>query len=358
MEKGSLRARLLYHGETLRYGMLSKRAGFLLLVNISVIIFLGAFIMFLLERDVNPNIHSYWDAVYMIIITLATVGYGDVTPVTGGGRVTIIIILLFGVVTLSAFITMLATRRAKKVRRRYAGLQEKINVKDHIVVCGWNPRGKYVIDRLKDELTGERTRIVLLCDLEDNPTDDESIFFLRGDPVSEAALQRVNVAEARAVILLADESKGRCGADADARTVLAALTIRGISPDVKMTAEVLEPENVHHVELAGAGEILDTNSFLGNLIARSALHYGLINTVSDMVTREADTHVYTLPAAEEVLGKTRQEVAEIMLEQHGSRLVAVTNSQGLRMEAEDHRVEKGDFLMVVAEEPPPGAIQG
>jgi voltage-gated potassium channel len=355
MKKRDLRSRLLYRGQNLRYGILTMRAGLLLLINTSVIISVGALVVFLLEREVNPNIRSYWDAIYMIVITLATVGYGDVTPVTGGGRVAVIIILLFGVVTLSAFITMLATRRAKKMRRRYAGLQEKTNVMGHIVICGWNPRGKYVIDRLKDELRGERSRIVLLCDLEENPTDDESIFFFRGDPVSEAALQRVNVAEARAVILLADESKGRCGADADARTVLAALTIRGISPDVKMTAEVLEPENVHHVRLAGAGEILDTNSFLGNLIARSALHYGLINTMSEMVTREADTHIYTIPAAEGMLGKTRQEVVDELLGQHNARLLAITNSQGLKLDAEDHRVEKGDLILVMAEKPPPGA---
>jgi voltage-gated potassium channel len=352
MTKGSLRERLSFRWEAVRFGILTKRAGLLLLINISVIIFVGALVVFLLERDVNPNMHSYFDAIYMIIITLATVGYGDITPVTRGGRISVIMILLFGVVTLSAFITMLATRRARKMRRRYAGLDDKINIEGHIIVCGWNPRGKFVIDRLKEELKNERTRIVLLCDLEDSPMDDDSIFFFHGDPVSEAALQRVNVSEARAVILLADESKGGCGADADARTVLAALTIKGINPDVKMTAEVLEPENVHHVELAGAGEILDTNSFLGNLIARSALHYGLINTVSDIVAREADTRLYNVPVEEEMEGMTRQEIADEMLEKYGARLMAITNDRGIRHEDEDYRVEKGDLIMVAAEKPP------
>ncbi|MEW6554781.1 MAG: ion channel [Actinomycetota bacterium] len=357
MERGRLKGWLSFRGEALRYGLLTKRAGFLLLVNIATIIFGGALVIFMLERDANPNMRSYFDAVYMIVITLATVGYGDVTPVTRGGRISIIVILLFGVVTLSAFITMLATRRAKKLRRRFAGLDGQITTKDHIVVCGWNPRGKYVIDRLKEELKNEHTRIVLLCDLEENPVDDDSIFFFHGDPVSEAALRRVNIAEAKTVILLADESKGSCGADADARTVLAALTIRDISPGVKMTAEVLEPENVHHVKLAGAGEILDTNSFLGNLIARSALHYGLINTVSGMVSRDADTHLYTVPISGEMLGKSRQEIADEMLEKYGARLMAITSAKGVRHEEEGYRLEEGDFLIVAAEQPPPGAHQ-
>lgn len=356
MQKERFRARLSFHRESLRYGMLTKRAGFLLFLNLCTIIFLGSLLEFLLERGSNPNIHSYWNAIYMVIITLATVGYGDVTPVTGGGRVTIIIILLFGVVTLSAFITLLATRRAKKTRRRYAGLEDKIKSTGHILVCGWNPRGRYVINRLKEELEKKRTRIVLLCDLEEDPVEDDYVFFLRGNPVSEADLQRSNVAEARTAILLADESKGGSSGDVDARTVLAALTIRGISPEVKMTAEVLEPENVHHLVLAGVGEILDTNSFLGNLIARSALHYGLINTMSDMVERKADTRVFIIPAGEDLLGKTRQEIEDQMRLKHDARLLAIATAEGFNPDVEGYLVKEGDNVLVIAEKPPPGAI--
>ena len=356
MDKERFGVRLSFRRESLRYGVLTKRAGFLLFANLCTIIFLGSLLEFLMERGSNPAIHSYWNALYMVIITLATVGYGDVVPVTGGGRVTIIIILLFGVVTLSAFITLLATRRAKKTRRRYAGLQDIIKSKGHIVVCGWNPRGRYVINRLKDELEKKHTQIVLLCDLEENPVEDDYVFFLRGNPVSEADLQRANVAEARTAILLADESKGGSSGDVDARTVLTALTIRDFNPEVKMTAEVLGPENVHHLVLVGVGEILDTNSFLGNLIARSALRYGLINTVSDMVAREADTHVFTIPAGGDMLGKTRQEIEDEMRLKHSARMLAIATVEGFRSYDQDYRVVEGDNLLVIAEEPPPGAI--
>jgi voltage-gated potassium channel len=334
-----------------------RRFGFWIMCNLIAVVLISALVIFSLEKGKNPGIHSYFDALYMVFITIATVGYGDITPITTGGRVTIIITLVLGIGALSGFITLMATKRADKARRRYSGLDEKTDIKNHILVCGWNNRGRFVIDRLKDELAKERSLIIILCDLEESPMGDEDVFFMRGNPVSEGDLRRANVSAARAAILLADESKGGSSGDVDARTVLTALTIRGINPGVKMTAEVLEPENIHHLELAGVGEILDSNSFLGNLIARSALHYGLINTISDMVTREAGTRIYTLPATSDMEGLTRGEVESKLLKEHGARLLAIATGAGFKPQDKDYRIEEGDFLTVISEEQPPGAIK-
>jgi voltage-gated potassium channel len=355
---GGLKARLAFRWEAMQLRFSHKRFGFWIMFNLFAVLLISALVTFFLERGRNPGIHSYWDALYMVFITIATVGYGDITPVTAGGRVTIIITLVLGIGALSGFITLMATKRAEKAKRRYSGLDVKTTSKNHIVVCGWNSRGRYVVGRLKDELEKKRTQIILLCDLQESPIDDDYIFFLRGNPVREADLRRANVAEARGVILLADDSEGGSSGDVDARTVLTALTIRGINPEVKMTAEVLEPENIHHLELAGVGEMLDTNSFLGNLIARSALHYGLINTVSDMVTREAATHVFNVPTSGDMLGKTRREIAEEIRLEHGARLLSIVTRHGSRQDEEDYRIEEGDYLLVIAEKPLPGATSG
>ncbi len=347
-----LRRRLAFRWEAMQVRFSRKRFGFWILFNLCAILLVSALVTFILERGKNPGIHSYWDALYMVFITIATVGYGDITPVTAGGRVTIIITLVLGIGALSGFISLMATRRAEKAKRRYSGLENKTDSRDHIVVCGWNSRGRFVIDRLEDEIKKALVPVVLLCDLEENPIGDEYIFFLRGNPASEADLRRANIGEARAAILLADESRGGSSGDADARTVLTALTIRGISPDVKMTAEVLEPENIHHLELAGVGEILDTDSFLGNLIARSALHYGLINTISNIVAREGDMRTYTIPAIGEIVGHTRAEVESLLQKEYGAFLLTISRSTGSKPPAKDYRIQDGDYLTVIAEKKP------
>ena len=356
MASSNLADWLRYRKEALRIGLYKKRAGYILLVNVCAIILIGALVLFLLERGRNPNMGDYFDAIYTIIITIATVGYGDITPVTTGGRVTVILVLVFGIGTLSAFITLLATRRAENVRRRYSGLQENLKSRGHVVVCGWNIIGKYVLGRLKQELQGEHVKVVLLCDLEDSPADDDFTFFFRGDPTSVEALQRVNIAEAKSAILLADESKSGSEGDIDARTVLSALNIKQLNPDIEITAEALRPENIHHMKLAGVREILDVTSFLGNLIARSALHYGLISTVSDLVTREAGLRNYSIPADMDKVGKTRGEVEAELQQDYGAQMVAITWSGGLRPGDLDYRIQEGDMIIVISAQEPPGAL--
>jgi len=352
MKRNKISAWISNRKEALRYGFYSKRAGYLLLINILLVILIGALVVFLFERGRNPNINGYWDALWLIFVTIATIGYGDIVPVTNGGRIAIIITIILGVATLSAFITLMARRRAEKITRRYKGLHEVIKTEGHVVVCGWNSRGTYVLNRLKEELQREIVQVVLLCDIEEDPVDDGYTYFFRGDPTSADELKRVNAGKARAVILLADESKGGSTGDVDARTVLTALTLKEMNPDIKMTAEALETENIHHLELAGVEEILDTNSFLGNLIARSALHYGFISTVSELASREAGMHTYVIPAGKEAAGKTRGEIEAILRDEYDSQLVAITVGKDLRPIDDDYVVADGDNLVIIAEEKP------
>jgi Trk K+ transport system NAD-binding subunit len=125
-----------------------------------------------------------------------------------------------------------------------------------------------------------------------------------------------------------------------------------MNPDLKMTAEALETENIRHMELAGVEEILDSNFFLGNLLARSALHYGLITTIAELASKEAGAHTYIVPAGKEVVGKTREEAEAVMLEKHDSQLVAITAGKDLKPTDKDYVIAEGDSLMIIAEEKP------
>lgn len=357
MAEGRIAKWARYRKDAIRMGFYKKRAGYILLLNVAMIILVGALVVFLFERGRNPNMHNYFDSIYMIIITVATVGYGDIVPITTGGRITVILILVLGIGTLSAFITLLATRRAEKARRRYSGLLDKFKGKNHMVVCGWNTLGEYVMVRLKDELQSERVEVILLCELEQSPIDDDFTFFFRGDPTSMEALERVNVAEAKSAILLADESKGGSGGDIDARTVLTALNIKNLNPDIEITAEALRPENIHNMQLAGIREILDVTKFTGNLIARSALHFGLISTVSDMVTRDPGSNVYTIRASAEMAGKTRHDLASELDERFGYCLLAVISKESSEPGGREYRVMEGDNVLVLSEKKPTETVE-
>ena len=55
-----------------------------------------------MESEVNPNVHGLWDSFWWAIVTITTVGYGDIYPVTTGGRVLAIFLMLGGIATMGA----------------------------------------------------------------------------------------------------------------------------------------------------------------------------------------------------------------------------------------------------------------
>lgn len=336
-----------YKRESMRYGLYSNRLPLVLLFNVLLIVVAGSLLVFLLERNHNPEINGYWDAVWCMFVSMATIGYGDVVPITTGGKVVVVVSMILGIGALSTYITTLATRRAAKTRRRYSGLQGKTNSKDHVVICGWNSRGSYVVGRLVDELAADYRSLVVLADLEDTPIDDERVFFFRGSPSSETDLKRVNISAAASAILLADESRGGSPEDIDSRTVLAALTIRALNPDLKMTAEVINPENINHLNLAKVGEILDSDELLGNLIARSALNYGLIGIVTDMVTRKEDMHIFSLPVDKQLAGRPSDEAMVSLREKHSGRLIGTMSGDDFISYDQPYLLKEGDQLLVM-----------
>jgi voltage-gated potassium channel len=340
---------LEYKLQSFRYGMYSRRLPFLLLLNVVLVIFFGSLLLFLLERNINPEIHDLWDAAWCMFVSMATIGYGDVVPVTVGGQITVLVCMIIGIGALSTYITTLATRRVSKTKRRYSGLQGKTNSTNHIVVCGWNSRGPHVIDRLKLELANERRRVVLLADLEESPLEDDTVFFFQGSPSNEADLRRVNIEQAASAVLLADDTRGGSQDDIDSRTVLAALTIRALNQTVNMTAEILQPENIGHLKLARVGEVLDSDVVLGNLIARSALHYGLIGIVTEMVTRKEDMSIYSLPVEEQMMGKSSDEIMSLLQERNAGKLIGVVTPSGFKSYDQPHKMREGDQLLLIAE---------
>ncbi|MBU4174007.1 MAG: NAD-binding protein [Actinobacteria bacterium] len=352
MSDSSIVARLRFKWERLHLTFQKKAVYFSLIVGLLLIIFLGSLVVLVFERRADSTVENYGDALWMMLVTLATVGFGDVVPITTGGRVATVVSMVMGIGLLSAFITTKAASMAENMRKKRGG-RGKVKFKDHFVVCGWSSTGRYALSTLKSEVENDRTPIILLCDVEENPFDDEYVFFLRGNPASEVDLRRVNVDKARGVILLADESRGGSDSDKDARTVLAALTIKSIDPGAQITAEVLAHESVEHLRKAGVREIMDSSIIGGGLIARSALRHGLIELISEIVGRSGSgrrTHMVRVD--EEMAGKEPGEVMDGLKAVYGPNMevISIKTGDGFKAGDELSEISPGDLLIITADE--------
>lgn len=317
-----------------------------------VVIFIGSFFIWVFERQHNPDLTSLWDAIWLVFVTLATVGYGDVYPVTTEGRIADILTMLVGIGLLGAFVTSIARGYVEKLERRARGVEVAFKFSDHFLVCGWNERGEYLLSMLMEFVGNKIYPIVVLSSNSERPFEDDNIYWVKGNHAIPDELKSVGIEKAKGVILLADESRGSTRKDIDAYTVLSALTVRSICPEINITAEILQPENRAYLEMTGVNEILDSNKIGGYMLAKSAVTFGFIETVSEFVERSLEKNAYRIVVDDSMAKLSAWELfskacgedpgASVLLKR-GGEIGALKKNEPLR---------ENDVLIVISESRP------
>ena len=85
------------------------------------VMFLAAYGFYHFENGINPNVNTYWDALWWAVCAISTVGYGDIFPMTGLGRIIGAILIIFGAMLFLSFTAVLAsvmTRHIAKEREK------------------------------------------------------------------------------------------------------------------------------------------------------------------------------------------------------------------------------------------------
>jgi len=347
MAKASIGTRLNYRRDVTSMRLSLKAATIVLMVNVLIVILVGSLFLLHFEHDYNPRVKTYNDALWLTWVTITTVGYGNNYPVTGGGKLTIVVIMVLGVGMLTTYFSVKSAKKVKDIQDKRRGLRMKITSRDHYLVLGWNDRAPFLLETLKKMLQPDRVPIVVMSEEEEQPDEDDYVLFLKGRPTTERDLLRANAPAAAAAILLAI-SGGESDCEGDARTVLTALSVKKLNPDIQMTAEVLEPENISHLQLAGVDEILDSNMLLGNLMARSAKHFGLITFIGELISSEPSEGLSKLPVDDKMAGMSGDELEMFLLsEKHVMPLVA-SSDNGFERYSKGMKLEAGGFLLVLS----------
>ena len=96
------------------------------LVYISImgnaIMFFSAYLFYHFEKNTNEQVNSYWDALWWAICTVSTVGYGDIFPITGWGRLVGSVLIIVGVIFFLSFIAILTSVLNRLMEKQEKGL--------------------------------------------------------------------------------------------------------------------------------------------------------------------------------------------------------------------------------------------
>jgi voltage-gated potassium channel len=289
-----------------------------------------------------PEAATFWDRVvagmYWAIVTIATCGYGDITPGTTSGRLMVIVVLFISVATVSMFTANLASALTTKKMMERRGVLDLSDRKNHYILCGW----KQAMDKMLDEIVYNNPKldlrkIIIIANLEPDTLEVfhqqfpayHKVVILRGEHYQEALLRKANVAGAAQVYILADESSPAASrTEIDSKTVMAAMAIRTLSRDVRVCAELLDIKFEPYLRSAHVEDIIYTSEYSKVLIANSFSQVGVAKVVNDLLSAHTPAFIITEKIPGPFVGKTFADLREHYRKDSRSILIGLVENVG------------------------------
>jgi voltage-gated potassium channel len=218
---------------------------------------------------------SFLDALYMTVTTVSTVGFREVKPLSTGGQVFTIFLIVFGVgVFFYAFTTVVRIAVEGEIGRLVGVTRMKARIgglKDHYILCGFGRVGEEVARELK-------TRGTPFVIVDANPEALErarrySYLLVEGDATSDVTLQEAGIG--RAACLLA-------ASDSDSGNTYITLTARALNPEIFVVARVGQPANESKLRRAGADRVISPYLLAGRRMVLSALQPLMVDFVDTL----------------------------------------------------------------------------
>lgn len=310
-----------------------------LTIGLASVLGLSALAITLIEKE--ASVSAFGASFYWALTTV--LGQGDASYATSpAGWVIGWLLALFGVGILAAITGALVGFAIDFLLKEGQGMGAA-GYRDHIVVCGWNPTARDLIEELRSD--DYKAKVVLMHDAERNPAG-EGIYYVRGDTTAAEDLERAGIREAAAAIVCpADNSN-----EADMHSILTVLAIESLAPDVRTVAEVNNPKHVPHFRRADVDELLVTSRLASRLLARTAMYPGLGELVTDIVSGGEGSELYRVALPGEYVGFSIDELSARLRAEHKATLLAVArNGRSYVNPPPDFRLDPGDDAVVVAE---------
>ncbi len=288
---------------------------------------------------------SFLDAVYMTVITISTVGFGEVRPLSPQGRlITIIIIgtwITIGAYTISSLFKMLVEGEIGEIFGRKKVEKQISQLKNHYIICGYGRIGKLICRELRDNNID-----FVAIDHGAAPVDQmerENILYLPKDATSEEVLLQAGLMTAKGIVP---------ALSSDADNVFITLTARGLRPDIYILARASDESSLLKLKRAGANRV-DLPYAIGGKRMAQALVKPTVGDFIDFAIMDMDSNM-GLGIEETRIGDRSNLVGKNLIESnlrfdYGVIIVTIKKATGKMIfnPSSKEVLEGGDTLVVL-----------
>ncbi len=287
--------------------------------------------------------YDWVEAVWMVVITISTVGYGEHSGFTPALQIFTIFVILFGMTaamyTFGGLFQMMLEGELERVIGRRRMTRELEHLNNHVIICGFGRMGRNLIGDLR-----KHSRQLVTIDNDPLVAEDanaEAVLCVQGDATQESLLELVNIQQASALVTTLPS---------DADNVFITLTARNLNPSLQIIARAEQISTEKKLKQAGANKIV-MPTIVG---ARQMVRMITRPSTADLMELVSESNVADLELDEMVISQQSRLVGVTVRETEAHRrhkllLVAIkrTNGDLIFSPDADEKFQAHDVIMLM-----------
>lgn len=308
---------------------------------------LAAIIMLVLEStESESGINSFFQSLWFSIVTVTTVGYGDLSPVSAVGKIAAIAIMFIGIFYVAVLTGNITSWLVERNRKKTLGLVPVKKIAQPIIICGWK---KGMGELLKDILIlhkKESGQLILVNDADAQEVNElrqdlrlRDFHYISGDYTNTEVLANASLDKAEKILILADEFSGKTRDEIDFKSVLATIAVKRTYPHIYTIVEIIHTKFSHYLENVEAEEIIFNRFSARALICNLTLFSGFNNTFKTMFAMGTGI-LRVLPVSENLVGKSYEQIKQQIVDSVVIGILENTGNLRLRKQEKMGQIQK------------------
>ena len=318
----------------------------------SVLVFTNSTLGFyFLERVHQPNL-SVADAFWWSIVTMTTVGYGDMVPRSDLTKIYVgYPTILLGVVFFGYILSDISTWFFERNRNVRKGLN-RMRKKEHIIIIRYvgESRVSSILDEIAKDNSSQNIDIVIIDDTLDEVDPSLGVAFVRGDPASTATLQRANIKEAKSVLIFRKEQSASMH-EPDLSNIATVLAIRELNSSIPIITECSDIKYIHLLRKAGSTRTVCLEEMREQIIVQELLDPGVFSILYEITSNVVGNQIYIIKAQPQM--QKYADVKNFFAHQEGTCLLGIRRAErNFIAPTSSLALMEGDSIICIAKERP------